>query len=75
MLKVSKFNACVLAFACLNEKSKPGELGHFDDEPFLLSLTVSRQLILSPVITVGIGQPGISPIPGSHGVVKPVETT
>ena len=48
-------------------------MGHFDDEPFLLRLTGSGQLEVSPAITVGVGQPGVSQVPGSYGVVKPVE--
>ena len=53
-------------------KSKPREVGHFDDETFLLRLSVSvSQLEDSPVLSTGTGQPTVSPVPVSHGVLKP----
>ena len=61
-----------MIFIDLGVKSKPGEVGHFDDKTFLLRLSVSiSQLEDSPVFRTGTGQPGVSPVPVSHGVLKP----
>ena len=53
-------------------KSKPGEVGHFEDESFLLILSVSiSELEDSPVFRTRTGQSTVSPVPVTHGVLKP----
>ena len=60
-----------MIFIDLGVKSKPGEVGHFDDKTFLLRQSVSSKLEDSPVLSTGTGQSTISPVPVSHGVLKP----